>query len=260
MIAAPMPIRVLAAARPRLSFRSSLLGATAVLAVALAGCGSTEPSSSPGGSGLPSGSAPGSGPVGTPGPTASPSPTPLPTPYYTNPPDAELRALIPATVSGRTVAVPQPDEFAYTPGDFGEAYGELGLRFRALQVAYIEQPRLSLYVARVDGEPVTTADLEPHLETAGRYVGIAGLVREPWQLLTIANRVVWVRPEDNATAAGTMIYTWAVDQYVFLMIGVDDAVNRALFTALPGEPAPTPSPRPSSSSGSPAPSATATPG
>jgi hypothetical protein len=56
-----------------------------------------------------------------------------------------------------------------------------------------------------------------------------------------------VRPEDNATAAGTMIYTWAAEEFVFLMIGVDDAVNRALFAALPGEAAPTPTPRPSRS-------------
>ena len=32
---------------------------------------------------------------------------------------------------------------------------------------------------------------------------------------------------------------------IFLMIGVDDRVNRALFAALPGEAAPTPTPRPS---------------
>ena len=40
---------------------------------------------------------------------------------------------------------------------------------------------------------------------------------------------------------------------LFLLIGVDDAVNRALIEALPGEPAPTssPSPSPSSSSSSP---------
>jgi hypothetical protein len=59
---------------------------------------------------------------------------------------------------------------------------------------------------------------------------------------------VWVRPEDNATAAGTMIYTWASDDLVFLLIGVDDAVNRAIVEALPGEPAPSPTPVPSESS------------
>jgi hypothetical protein len=44
-----------------------------------------------------------------------------------------------------------------------------------------------------------------------------------------------------------MIYTWAAEEFVFLMIGTDDAVNRALFAALPGEAAPTPTPRPSRS-------------
>jgi hypothetical protein len=60
-----------------------------------------------------------------------------------------------------------------------------------------------------------------------------------------------VRPEDNATAAGTMIYTWSSGEHVFLLIGVDDAVNRAIVGALPGEPAPTPSPAPSPSQPSP---------
>jgi hypothetical protein len=59
--------------------------------------------------------------------------------------------------------------------------------------------------------------------------------------------VTWERPEDNATAAGTHIYTWAADDYVFLLIGVDDQLNRALFAALPGEQAPAPTPRPSPS-------------
>jgi hypothetical protein len=152
-------------------------------------------------------------------------------------------------LAGRTVQVPPSEEFAITPGDVAEAFGELGLRFTALQLAYVEQPRLSLYAMRVAAPEVTTAELEPHLETAGRYVGIAGLVREPWELRTVNGRVAWVRPEDNATAAGTMIYTWAAGEYVFLMIGVDDDLNRALFRALPGEAAPTPTPRPSRSPG-----------
>ncbi|MGH2457100.1 MAG: hypothetical protein ACRDHD_12690, partial [Candidatus Limnocylindria bacterium] len=189
-------------------------------------------------------------------PTPTPAPTAPPTPRYTNPPDEELTALIPAEVAGHAVSIPPPTDFAYTPGDFGEAYGQLGLRFTALQVAFVPTPRLSLYAARVDGPPVETSELEPHLETAGRYVGIAGLVREPWELVTIGDRVAWVRPEDDATAAGTMIYTWAAGEYVFLLIGVDDTLNRALFAALPGEAAPTPSPRPSRS---PAPSGSATP-
>jgi len=34
---------------------------------------------------------------------------------------------------------------------------------------------------------------------------------------------------------------------VFLLIGVDDAVNRAIIEQLPGEPAPSPTPLPSGS-------------
>jgi hypothetical protein len=252
-----------AAARPPsdrpLARRARLAAAGVVLAVVLAACGNAPGSRSPEASGatLASGLA-----TPSPIPTASvtPSPTPLPTPQFTNPVDEELTSLIPAEVGGVAVRVPPVEEFAYTPGDVAEAYGELGLRFTALQVAYVDQPRLSLFAMRVNGPPVTTEELEPHLETAGRYVGIAGLVRDPWELVTIGERVTWVRPEDNATAAGTMIYTWAADEFVFLMIGVDDTVNRALFAALPGEAAPTPTPRPSRSpraSGSAAPSASA---
>ena len=68
-----------------------------------------------------------------------------------------------------------------TPGDFASAYGELGLQFKSLQVAYVNAPRLSLYAARVEEPLPTTRQLEPYLETAGRYVGIAGLQREPWR-------------------------------------------------------------------------------
>jgi hypothetical protein len=57
-------------------------------------------------------------------------------------------------------------------------------------VAYVEQPRTTLYAMRVDGEPVTTEDLEPHLPTAGRYVGIAGLDPAPWELSTAGGHVV----------------------------------------------------------------------
>jgi hypothetical protein len=173
--------------------------------------------------------------------------TPLPTAVYTNPADPELVALIPTRLKGATIEVPPPADFAYTPGDFAPAYGELGLRFRALQVAYVVRPRLSLYVARIEAPFPTTRQLEPYLETAGQYVGIAGLHREPWHYRRIAERVAWVRPEDDATVAGTMIYTWAADQYVFLMIGVDDRLNRALFQALPGEDASAATPRPSPS-------------
>jgi hypothetical protein len=171
--------------------------------------------------------------------------TPQPTPQFTNAPDPELAELIPDRVARERVVVPPVDEFAYTPGDIAEPFGELGLRFTALQVAYVDDPRLSLFAMRVAAPEVTTEELEPYLETAGRYVGIAGLEREPWELKTIAKRVVWVRPEDNATALGTHIYTWAAGEYVFLMIGVDEEVNRALLRALPGEQAPSPTPRPS---------------
>jgi hypothetical protein len=183
----------------------------------------------------------------TPRPTPEPTPTPAPTPRFTNEPDDELAALIPTEVNGVPVIVAPFDEFALTPGDIGTAYGEIGDRFASLALAYVEQPRTTLYAVRVDGEPVATEDLEPHLATAARYVGIAGLDPEPWELSEAGGHQVWVRPEDNATAAGTMIYTWSSGEHVFLLIGVDDAVNRAIVGALPGEPAPTPSPAASES-------------
>lgn len=258
MIAAPMPNRRLAGARAPIGVPALLL----VVAVVLAACGGT-PSASPRSSGGPSASG---GTPASPAATPSPSPTPEPTPYYTNPPDADLAALIPATVGGQTVTIPSPADFSYTPGDIGEAYGDIGLRFRALQVAYVPRPHaLSLFAMRVEGDPVTTEELEPYLAGAGQYVGIHALDRKPWELKQIAGRLAWVRPEDNATAAGTMIYTWATDGYVFLMIGTDDALNQAMFAALPAQPAPTPTPRPSrspaasgSAAGSAAPSAEAT--
>ena len=184
----------------------------------------------------------------TPAPTPSATPTPAPTPRFTNEPDEELAAIIPTGAAGVEVVVAPFDEFALTPGDIGLAYGEIGDRFESLALAYVTQPRTTLYAMRVDGEPVTTDDLEPHLATAGRYVGIAGLDPDPWEQAEAGGHLVWVRPEDNATAAGTMIYTWASDDLVFLLIGVDDAVNRAIVEALPGEPAPSPTPLPSESS------------
>jgi len=54
-----------------------------------------------------------------------------------------------------------------------------------------------------------------------------------------------------------MVYTWSSGEFVFLLIGVDDTVNRALIAALPGEPAPSPTPVPSVSA---VPEATATNG
>lgn len=183
-----------------------------------------------------------------PTPTPTPTPTPEPTPRYTNEPDEELAALIPPEAAGVPIVVAPFDEFALTPGDVAVAYGDLGTRFASLVIAYVEQPRTTLYAMRLDGEPATTADLEPYLATAGRYVGIAGLDPDPWSLDDSAGYRVWVRPEDNATAAGTMVYTWAADEFVFLLIGVDDTVNRAIMEQLPTEPAPTPRPTASPSS------------
>jgi hypothetical protein len=192
-------------------------------------------------------------PSTTPAPTPTPTATPAPTPRFTNEPDEELAALLPTSAAGATVVVAPFDEFALTPGDVATAYGEIGNRFVSLALAYVGQPRTSLYAMRVDGEPVATEDLEPYLATAGRYVGIAGLDPDPWELSEAGGHTVWVRPEDNATAAGTMIYTWSSGEFVFLLIGVDDTVNRAIIEQLPGEPAPSPTPAPSTS-GSAAPS------
>jgi hypothetical protein len=178
-------------------------------------------------------------------PTPTPEPTPLPTPIFSNMPDPALVALIPTEVVGKAVQIPAITEFGITPGDIGEVYGEIGARFRSLQLAYISRPRLSLYAMRVNPPSVTTAELEPYLAAAAEYVGIAGLHREPWTLQTIADHVVWVRPEDNATLPGTRVYTWAADDLVFLMIGTDDAQNLAMLGGLPGEAPPTPSPMPS---------------
>ncbi len=198
----------------------------------------------------------------TPPSTPDPTPTPAPTPRFTNEPDTALAGLIPTEANGAVVVVAPFDEFALTPGDIAIAYGEIGDRFASLVLAYIVQPRTTLYAMRVDGNPVRTEDLESHLATAGRYVGIAGLDPQPWSLTEAGGHQVWVRPEDNATAAGTMIYTWSSGEYVFLLIGVDDAVNRAIVAALPGEPAPTPTPIPSaqpSGSGDPSASASGAP-
>jgi hypothetical protein len=143
------------------------------------------------------------------------------------------------------VEQPPIADYAITPGDIGQAaYGELGARFQSLVIAFVREPRLSLYAMRVNPPGVTTPDLEPYLATAGRYVGIAGLQREPWQLADVSGHWVWVRPSDDATLPGTHVYTWAADEYVFLLIGISDEVNQALIALLPGEPAPTPSPVP----------------
>jgi hypothetical protein len=187
-------------------------------------------------------------------PTPTASPTPDPTPRFTNAPDEELTALLPAQVGSLPLVVAPVDSFALTPGDVGLAFGDVGVQFTSLAIAYVEQPRLTLYAVRADG-PVSNRDLEPHLATAGRYLGIAGLDRAPWELTTVGGSEVWTRGGDDATAAGTVLYTWAVDDLVFLLIGVDDSVNRALVAALPGEPPTVPSPAPSGVTSSPAPSA-----
>lgn len=214
-----------------------------VAATGLAACATTEtpdPSSARPSSAVPSSSQ-------TPAPTASPTPTPAPTPRFTNEPDDELAALIPTEAAGVDVVIAPFDEFALTPGDIGLAFGDIGDRFASLALAYVPQPRTTLYAMRLDGEPITTDDLEPHLATAGRYVGIAGLDPGPWEAGAAGGHAVWVRPEDNATAAGTMIYTWSDGEFVFLLIGVDDTVNRAIIEQLPGEPAPPPTPAPTES-------------
>lgn len=176
-----------------------------------------------------------------------PPPTPIPTLDYSNLPDPELVALIPTKVAGQAVQIPAITAFSITPGDIGEVYGEIGTRFRSLQLAFIQKPRLSLFAMRMNAPFATTADLEPYLAEAGRYVGIAGLHREPWKLQAIAGHLVWMRPEDNATLKGTQLYTWAADGLVFLMIGVEGAQNLAMLAGLPGEPPPTPTPLPSAS-------------
>jgi hypothetical protein len=211
------------------------------MSVAIAACGTSTSSPTP----EPTAVEPSEAATPTPPVTPVPTPTHAPTPRYTNEPDPELVALIPTEAAGVPVVIPDTEEFALTPGDVAVAYGEIGARFASLVVAYVEQPRTTLYAMRVDGDEVATADLEPHLPTAGRYVGIAGLDPEPWELAEAGGSQVWVRPEDNATAAGTMIYTWSSGELVFLLIGVDDAVNRAIIEQLPGQPAPTPTPVPS---------------
>jgi hypothetical protein len=224
-------------AHPILPRRLSLLLAAGVW---LAACGILQPTPTP----LPT-PAPA---TPTPFPTPSPSPTPRPTPTYTNPPDAALAALIPIEVNGHTVTIPGVTEFSVTPGDIGAVYGDLGLRFRALQLAWVGRPRLSLYAVRVEAPAMRTEELEPFLAEAGRYVGIAGLHREPWQLQAFGDHLAWWRPEDNATPTGTQVYTWASGDLLFLMLGTDQATNLAMLAALPGE-LPPATPEPSVSAG-----------
>jgi len=223
------------------SLRPAVAACTALaLLIGLAACSSTDPSPTP------HSEAPSASPTPVP-PTPEPTATPEPTPRFTNVPDDELAALIPTEAAGVSLVVAPFDEFGLTPGDVAIAYGDIGDRFASLALAYAAAPRTSLYAMRVDGERVATEDLEPHLATAGRYVGIAGLHRDPWVSDVVAGNLVWTRAEDNATALGTHIYTWSSGEFVFLLIGTDDAVNRAIVEQLPGEAAPTPSPVPSPS-------------
>ena len=168
----------------------------------------------------------------TPPVTPTPTPTPSPTPTYTNRPDPELSALIPARLRGRTVV--KPTALALTPGDVGTVFGPIGARFRSLVVAYVEQPRLTLFAMRMDPPRARTRDLARQLPEIGRYLGISGLDPAPWKLEKIGDKQVWTRPEDEATAAGTRLYTWIAGDLVFLMIGTDAALNNAMLAALPG--------------------------
>lgn len=233
-----MPIQRLAA-RPRGTRTIENLNLGLALLLILAACGPTPPIS-PRGSGSPDTGA-----------SSAPSATPLPTARFTNVPDPALIAVIPTEIGGRSVTIPSLDEFGLTPGDIGQVYGEIGLRFRSLQVAFIGRPHLlSLYAMRMEPSFATTGELEPFLAAAGQYVGIAGLHREPWSLQVIGGHLVWARPGDDAMIADATLYTWASDGSLFLMVGVETAQDAAMIAALPGEAGPSASP---STGGSPAP-------
>ena len=236
-MAPPMPISRTGAARHPRAPRMPALVPLLVALVAVTACTPATPSPSPPLSGSPTAS-------------PTPKPTPRPTPLFSNTTDPALVALIPTEVAGRTVRVPAITEFGLTPGDIGQVYGEIGLRFTSLQLAFVPRPhQLSLYAVRMRPPFATTAELEPYLAEAGRYVGMAGPHREPWKLDGVSGHLVWWRPEDNATLKGTRVYTWAADGLVFLMIGVDEAQNLAMLAALPGEPGPSPTPAPSATGG-----------
>lgn len=216
----------------------------------LAACSS---STNPSGSGLVA------SPSVTAAPTPAPTPTPVPTPAFTNAPDPALTALIPDTVDGATVVKPDPSTFGVTPGDVGTVFGAIGLRFRSLVIAYVVKPRLSLYAVRVEGSPVDTGELQPYLATAGQYIGVSGLHPDAWKETVVDGKRAWTRGEDAATLAGTTFYCWSSGEYVFLLTGSSDKLNRAMVSALPGQPAPTPTPVPTASAtGSPAASASPT--
>lgn len=219
---------------------ASTLALTAALAVALiaTACSSSSPT-------------PSTSPTGRAslGPTPSAVPTPEPTPSYTNPADPALTALIPTRIAGAAVSVPPPSDFALTPGDFGGVFGDIGVRFDALALAYVEKPRMSLYAVHVWGAPVDTADLRPYLGAAGQYIGVNGLHPEAWKAAVVNGNRVWMRGEDVATLPKTTFYCWSSGEYLFLLVGSSDAANQAMVAALPGQPAPTPTPVPSGTPG-----------
>src|SRR2546423_904324 len=120
IIAAPMPMPPGAARRPPTRMAPLLLLAV----IAVSACSNAPPnpgSAQPSPSTLPP----------TPLPRSSPAVTPLPTPRFTNEPDPQLSALIPARIVGAVVVKPPPSAFGNTPGDIGEVFGELGLRFQS---------------------------------------------------------------------------------------------------------------------------------
>jgi len=234
-----MPTHVLAAARPP---RRALAAGLILMTIGIGACSTAEPGP---GTPTPLATQAGSTSPATPIPSTPPTATPEPTPRFTNAPDPQLEALIPATIVGARVEKPGPTEFGMTPGDFGINFGELGLRFESLVVAFVEKPRLSLFAVRVVGAPVDTAELRPYLAAAGRYVGINGLHPEAWRVAAVGGKRVWRRGDDPATLPGTTLYCWSSGQYVFLLTGSSDAANMAMVKALPGQPVPTPTPRPS---------------
>jgi len=233
-----MPTHLLAAARPsRRAFAAGLL----LMSLGVSACSTAEP-----GPASPTPLATHAG-ISSPAtiPSIPPTATPEPTPRFTNQPDPQLEALIPATIVGARVDKPGPSEFGMTPGDFGISFGDLGLRFESLVVAFVEKPRLSLFAVRVAGAAVDTAELRPYLAAAGRYVGINGLHPEAWRSAAVGGKRVWKRGDDPATLPGTTLYCWSSGQYIFLLTGSSDAANMAMVKALPGQPVPTPTPRPS---------------
>jgi len=215
-------------------------GLAAVVAVTLTGCSVADllPIATPSPTPSPTAS-PSPTPLPTPSPT--PSPTPLPTPTYTNEPDPELSALIPDSVGGATIVKPPPTAFGITPGDIGEAFGEIGLSFKTLVIGHVAESRTALYAMRRAEPSGETADLRPHLVEIGRYLGISGTDAD-WRLVTIGGNVSWMRSGGASNLRGTTVYTWLTDDYAFLLIGGNDSLNRAIVAALPGKPAATPAP------------------